>query len=106
MESVIRCPLGIPMLTSIPLRIMNGFFADALVSISGTSACQPLRSFPLKRLIVLYCWDLQEKLNAISIATTIFDRIVNFYRFKNIFENVLDIFKYFLKKFFHRIICR
>src|SRR5436190_20129308 len=78
MESVIRCPLGSPKLTSIPLRTMNGFFADALVSISGTSACQPLRSLPLKRLTVLYCWDLHERLNVISIAAMILNRIVIF----------------------------
>jgi hypothetical protein len=29
---------------------MKGFIAALLVSISGTSTCQPLKSFPLKRL--------------------------------------------------------
>src|SRR5437016_2491372 len=44
------CPRGSPRLTSIPLRTMNGFRTRALVSIAGTSTCQPERSLPLKRL--------------------------------------------------------
>jgi hypothetical protein len=32
---------------------MKGLFIDEFVSIAGTSACQPVRSLPLKRLIVL-----------------------------------------------------
>src|SRR5437870_950230 len=44
------CPRGSPRLTSIPLRTMNGLRTRALVSIAGTSTCQPERSLPLKRL--------------------------------------------------------
>src|SRR2546426_2006948 len=44
------CPRGSPRLTSIPLRTTNGLRTRALVSIAGTSTCQPERSLPLKRL--------------------------------------------------------
>jgi hypothetical protein len=45
-------PPGVPRLTNKPFLTINGILALELVSISGTSACQPWRSFPLKRLTV------------------------------------------------------
>lgn len=50
-----RCPLGVPRLTNILSRMINGFTAAGFLSSSGTSICHPLRSLPLNRLMVLPC---------------------------------------------------
>ena len=50
-DSVRRCPLGSPRLTSIPLRTMKLSGAAGLVSLAGTSAFHPDRSRPLNNRI-------------------------------------------------------
>lgn len=40
-----------PRLTNNPFLTMNGFLALGFLSISGTSTCHPVKSFPLNRLL-------------------------------------------------------
>src|SRR5262245_44001772 len=59
-----RWPPGLPRLTRRPLRTMNGEAAVGFLSRAGTSACQPARSWPLKRgfgAASASAWDAEEK---------------------------------------------
>src|SRR5690606_12482989 len=44
-----------------PSRTINGLMASGLLSISGTSTCQPARSVPLNRLTVFGSGLLQDE---------------------------------------------
>ena len=58
---MIRCPPGVPRLTSIPSLTMKGFRVSGFESMAGTSICHPDKSDPLKRLCGFCTESTQEK---------------------------------------------
>ena len=84
-----RCPGGVPKLTSKPSRTMNGFLISGSLSILGTSTCHPLKSLPLNKLLdLLRDRDLHD-----NVAVKAIDTMISFFIMSSLFLlNVKRIF--------------